>query len=104
MYKPFVGEPIAPTAYFKGTARDHLWGIIGGSIWAIGMSLNVVAAGVASPAVSYGLGQGGTLVAAIWGVFIWREFKAGNATVQMLLNVMFVTFLIGLALIVCTKV
>ena len=103
MYKPFTGEPVAPTTYFKGTALDHLWGIVGGSIWAVGMTLNVIASGVASPAVSYGLGQGATLVAAIWGVFVWREFKGGSATVNMLLNTMFIAFFLGLALIIWTK-
>ena len=103
MYKPFTGEPIAPTAYFKGTALDHLWGIVGGSIWAVGMTLNVVASAITAPAVSYGLGQGATLVAAIWGVFVWREFKDGNATVKMLLNIMFAAFFLGLALIIWTK-
>ena len=103
MYKPFAGEPVAPTAYFKGSVLDHLWGIIGGGIWAVGMTLNVIASGVASPAISYGLGQGATLVAAIWGVFVWREFKAGNVTVKMLLNIMFVAFLLGLALIIWAR-
>ena len=104
MYKPFTGEPVTPATYFKGSALDHLWGIIGGSIWAVGMTLNVIASGVASPAVSYGLGQGATLVAAIWGVFVWREFKSGSATVKMLLSIMFVAFFLGLALIIWTKV
>ena len=103
MFKPFTGTPIVPTAYFKGTPLDHLWGIVGGSIWAVGMTLNVVASGVASPAVSYGLGQGATLVAAIWGVFVWREFKGGSPIVQKLLGVMFVAFFLGLALIIWTK-
>ena len=104
MYKPFSGQPVAPIAYFKGTILDHLWGIVGGSIWAVGMTLNVIASSVASPAVSYGLGQGATLVAAIWGVFVWREFKDGNAMVKKLLTIMFVTFFIGLTLIIWTKV
>ena len=103
MYKPFTGEPVTPSAYFKGLALDHIWGIIGGSIWAIGMTLNVIASGVASPAVSYGLGQGATLVAAIWGVFVWREFKAGSSTVKKLLNIMFLTFFLGLVLIILAK-
>ena len=103
MYKPFMGTPVAPSAYFRGTVLDHFWGLIGGSVWAVGMTLNVIASGVASPAISYGLGQGGTLVAAIWGVFIWREFRGGGATVKMLLNVMFIVFLLGLALIVWAK-
>jgi glucose uptake protein len=103
MYKPFTGQPVVPSAYFKGRVLDHLWGIVGGGIWAIGMTLNVVAAGVAGPAVSYGLGQGATLVAAIWGVFVWREFKSGNATVKMLLNMMFVAFFLGLMLIIWAR-
>jgi len=103
MYKPFTGTPVAPAAYFEGTALDHLWGIVGGGIWAVGMTLNVIASGVASPAVSYGLGQGATLVAAVWGVFVWREFEGGKETVKMLLNVMFIAFFLGLALIIWTK-
>jgi len=103
MYKPFTGTPVSPAAYFKGSPLDHLWGIIGGSIWAVGMTLNVIASGVASPAVAYGLGQGATLIAAIWGVFVWREFKGGSSTVQKLLSVMFLAFFFGLALIVWTK-
>jgi len=34
------------------------------------MSLNIIAAGKAGFAISYGLGQGATLVAALWGVFV----------------------------------
>ena len=99
MFKPFTGTPVAPSAYIKGTLLEHLWGIVGGGIWAVGMTLNVIASGVASPAVAYGLGQGATLIAAIWGVFVWREFKAGSPTVKMLLNTMFLAFFLGLALI-----
>ena len=103
MYKPFTGEPVAPVDYFKGPAINHLWGILGGAIWAVGTMFNYIASGVASPAIAYGLGQGATLVAAIWGVFVWREFKSGNATVQKLLNIMFLTFFLGLALIIWAK-
>ncbi|MDO4576458.1 MAG: multidrug DMT transporter permease [Planctomycetia bacterium] len=103
MRRPIVGEPVACGAYFRGTCRDHLWGIVGGAIWAVGMTLNVVAAGVASPAVSYGLGQGATLIAAIWGVFIWREFKAAPTGTGKILAAMFLCFLAGLTLIIWTK-
>ena len=103
MYKPFVGEPVAPSDYCKGPALNHLWGILGGGIWAVGTMLNYIASGVASPAIAYGLGQGATLVAAIWGVFVWREFKAGSPTVKKLLNIMFLTFFLGLALIIWAK-
>jgi glucose uptake protein len=56
------------------TRPAALAGIPGGCIWMLALSMNVIASGVAGPAISYALGQGATLVAAIWGVFIWREF------------------------------
>ena len=77
MKRPFVGPPVPFSDYFsKGTPRLHAIGILGGIIWNLGMSLSIIAAGAAGFAISYGLGQGATLVAALWGVFIWKEFKA----------------------------
>ena len=76
MARPFVGEPVPFGDYFrKGTPRLHLVGILGGVIWNIGMSLSIIASGAAGFAISYGLGQGATLVAALWGVFVWKEFE-----------------------------
>ena len=89
MRRPFSGPPVPLSDYFKGTARDHLWGIVGGMIWAVGMTLNIVAAGKASFAISYGLGQGATMVAAFWGVFIWREFRDAPRGTARLLGLMF---------------
>ena len=45
--------------YFRGSARLHAIGILGGAIWMLALSFNVIASGVAGPAVSYALGQGG---------------------------------------------
>jgi glucose uptake protein len=104
MLKPFQGEPIAPSAYFRGTPRDHLWGVVGGMIWAVGMTLNIVAAGQASYAISYGLGQGATMVAAIWGVFIWKEFRDAPAGTNKLLALMFIGYLVGLVLVIAARV
>lgn len=101
--KPFVGEPVSPFAFFRGSFKEHFWGWIGGAIWAVGMTLNVIASGVASPAISYGLGQGATLVAAIWGVFIWREFREAPKGTGKLLFVMFVCFVAGIGLIIGAK-
>jgi len=103
MLKPFEGEPIPLARYFQGSFRDHLWGIVGGCIWAVGMTLNLVALNVASPAVSYGLGQGATMVAAVWGVFIWREFREAPSKTAVLLWLMFAGYLVGLGLIVVAR-
>jgi glucose uptake protein len=68
------------------------------------MSVNNVAAGKAGPAISYGLGQGATMIAALWGVFIWKEFKSAPAGTNKLLALMFVFYLVGLSLVVAARV
>jgi glucose uptake protein len=101
MMKPFVGEPVPFGDYFtKGSVKLHLVGIIGGMIWGVGMSFAILAGDAAGYAISYGLGQGATMVAALWGVFIWREFQHAREGTGKLLALMFVLFVVGLALIV----
>ena len=105
MKRPFVGPPVSFADYFsKGTPRLHMVGILGGMIWNLGMSLSIIASGAAGFAISYGLGQGATLVAAIWGVFIWKEFRTAPAGTSRLLTMMFAAFVIGLTLIVAARV
>jgi len=104
MWRPFSGPPVPFSDYFTGAARDHLWGILGGMIWAVGMTLSIVAAGKASFAISYGLGQGATVVAALWGVFIWREFRDAPRGTTLLLGLMFAGYTVGLALVIAARV
>jgi len=85
--------------YFRGSARLHAIGVLGGAIWMLALSFNVIASGVAGPAVSYALGQGATLVAAIWGLFIWREFRAAPPGTNKYLGMMLAGYSIGLILI-----
>ena len=100
MKKPFVGEPVSYSQYFKGSFKTHLVGVLGGCIWCLGTALSYITAGKAGAAVSYALGQGAPMVAAIWGVFIWKEFKGGGKGVYGLLAAMFCLFVAGLALII----
>lgn len=100
MKRPVLGEPTNYAAYFKGRFSTHMVGVLGGLIWGLGNSLNLVAAGKAGPAISYGLGQGATLVAALWGVFIWKEFRNAPAGTNKLLAAMFLFFVVGLALLI----
>src|ERR1700739_385734 len=103
MKKPFVGTPVSFGDYFKGGLATHLTGILGGIIWGVGMSFNIIAAGRAGFAISYGLGQGATMVAAVWGVFIWYEFRDAPKGTNNYIAAMFACFLIGLALIIVAK-
>lgn len=100
MLKPFSGTAVPLTDYFRGTAQDHLWGVVGGMIWSVGMTFSIIAAGKAGFPISYGLGQGATLVAALWGVFIWREFREAPAGTNRLLGVMFAAFALGIVLVI----
>ncbi|MHC1733936.1 MAG: multidrug DMT transporter permease [Bacteroidales bacterium] len=107
MYFPFSGSKTTYSQYFSlGTPKLHLVGILGGAIWCLGMLFNILAAEKASFAISYGLGQGATMVSAAWGVFVWKEFREakGASTVRAMTTAMFVLFITGLALIILAKV
>jgi len=104
MAKPFVGDPIPYKDYFtKGNFRLHLIGIAGGIIWNIGMSFNILANKAAGPALSYGLGQGATMIGALWGVFVWKEFKNAPPGTSKLLFAMFVFYIVGLGILIASK-
>jgi glucose uptake protein len=40
------------------------------------------------------------MVAAFWGVFVWREFRTAPASTSKLLAAMFICFLAGIVLII----
>jgi glucose uptake protein len=100
MKKPFEGTPVSYGEYFKGCFKIHWVGILGGLIWGLGNAFNLIAAGKAGAAISYGLGQGATLVSALWGVFIWKEFKDASKSTNTYLYLMFLLFLTGIGLII----
>ena len=100
MRHPFIGEPVSYREYGNGKLSTHCVGILGGAIWCLGTAFSYIAAGKAGAAVSYALGQGAPLVAAIWGVFVWKEFSGVNKTVKWLLGTMFLLFIAGLACII----
>lgn len=101
MSHPFKGSKVSFSDYFsKGTLKYHLIGILGGLINCTGSTSNFIASKTASPAIAYGLGQGGTMIAAIWGVFIWKEFKGATKGTVAMIAAMFVLFLTGLVLLI----
>ncbi len=103
MKKPFIGNAVSFADYFKGRMKDHLIGIFGGLIWCIGMSLSIIASGKAGPAVSYGLGQGATVVAALWGIYVWKEFDKAPKGTKLILNIMLLLYVVGLTMIIVSK-
>jgi len=103
MKNPITGGQLTCHDYFSGTKLQHFYGISGGIIWCVGMTFNVLASTHVGPAIAYSFGQGATLIAAIWGVFIWREFKEAKH-VSSLLLFMFIAYILGLLAICIAKI
>ena len=107
MRKPLTGgAPVSMSDYTKSPGLWHFWGILGGVIWCTGAVLNFVAshAQIIGPAISYAIGQGATMVSAIWGVFVWKEFASAPANARKLIPLMFGFFLVGLAAVALAPV
>jgi glucose uptake protein len=103
MARPVQGEPVKMDLWVKGGARAHLLGMLGGAIWCLGNSVSFMAVGAASPAISYGLSNSAPVVAALWGIFVWKEFRDAPKGTNLLLSLMFGCYLIGLVLIVWSR-
>jgi glucose uptake protein len=100
---PISGDRVSMSTYFQGNVRNHLVGMLGGAIWSLGMSFSILASEKAGPAISYGLGQGATVIAAIWGIYVWKEFKNATTTTHRILQVMLGLYAIGLLIIIFSR-
>ncbi len=100
---PISGLKVSFSAYLNGNFRNHLVGILGGCIWCLGMSFSILASEKAGPAISYGLGQGATVVAAMWGIYVWKEFKNAAPATLRLLHVMLGLYVLGLVIIIFSR-
>ncbi len=100
---PVEGEPVKMKEYLRGSLRTHSTGVIGGLIWMTGMVVSFMSAGASNPAVSYALSNAAPVVAILWGVFIWKEFRDAPKGTNLILGLMFGLFLVGLALITASN-
>lgn len=103
MRNPVEGTPVKITEYFTGNLKTHLTGVLGGAIWMLGMIFSYMAVGAANPAIAYALSNAAPVVAILWGVLVWKEFKGAGKNTNMLLVVMFIAYIIGLVLITASN-
>jgi len=103
MKYPVQGKSVKMSAYWKGNLKTHMSGVIGGFIWMFGMVVSFMAAGAANPAISYALSNAAPVVAILWGVLIWKEFKGAPKGTNSLLLAMFIFYIIGLVLITASN-
>jgi len=99
MKKPLVGAPVSFGGFFHGPTSGHLLGLIGGAIWTTGTVFNLVAANFTGVAISYAIGQSAPMVAALWGIFVWKEFAGANKQAKAFLALMFIFYILAILLI-----
>jgi glucose uptake protein len=99
MEKPLVGEPVQFADFFRGPMSGHFLGLLGGCIWGLGTVFNLVAARFSGVAISYAIGQSAPMVAALWGVLAWKEFRSANRQAKMYLGLMFLFYLLAILLV-----
>jgi glucose uptake protein len=99
MKKPLVGEPVSFSKFFSGPASGHVLGVLGGCIWGTGTVFNLVAANFTGVAISYAIGQSAPMVAALWGVLAWKEFRGAGRMAYVYLTLMFVFYALAILLI-----
>ena len=99
MKKPLVGEPVGFGGFFRAPASGHLLGLLGGFIWGTGTVFNLVAGKTTTFAVSYAIGQSAPMVAALWGLFVWKEFEGAESRAKVYLGLMFVFYILAILLV-----
>jgi glucose uptake protein len=99
MKHPLVGQPVNFAEFFRGPASGHALGVLGGCIWGIGTVFNLVAANFTGVAISYAIGQSAPMVAALWGVLVWKEFRGANQRAYLYLGCMFFFYLLSILVI-----
>jgi glucose uptake protein len=99
MKRPLVGEPVGFGGFFRAPASAHLLGLLGGFIWGTGTVFNLVAGKTTTFAVSYAIGQSAPMVAALWGLFVWKEFAGSESRAKIYLGLMFVFYILAILLV-----
>lgn len=96
MRHPIVGSPVGFSGFFQASASGHLLGLLGGFIWGIGTVFNLVAGSFTGVAISYAIGQSAPMVAALWGILVWKEFAGAGTRAKAYLALMFVFYAVAI--------
>ena len=101
MKRPLLGEPVGFGGFFSGLPSGHLLGLFGGAVWGVGTVFNVVAgkSDSMSFATSYAIGQSAPMVAALWGILVWKEFEGSGSRARTYLVFMFVFYVFAILLV-----
>jgi glucose uptake protein len=101
---PVEGDPAEISDYVKAGLKAHGKGILAGAVWCTGTLALWVTATTPnllrnSQALAYFLSNGAPIVAALWGLLVWKEFRDGDMRVRIMAVLMLVLFAAGLTLL-----
>ena len=104
MNLPVDGEPVEFTTFLTSPLKQHLTGWLSGILWFTGVLAAWICTSVPEqeqigPLAHVTLSQASPVIAALWGILVFRELKEGDFRVKMMGILSPVLFLLGLALI-----
>jgi glucose uptake protein len=99
MRRPLVGDPVDFSGFWSASGSNHALGVLGGIVWGLGTSFNFVAASKLGVPISYAIGQSAPMIAALWGVLVWKEFAGASRKAWVYLALMFVLYVAAVTVI-----
>jgi len=104
MNLPIEGDPLEFSDYLTGSTRQHAMGLIAGGVWALGATAALVETTPKGdthlPQMTFDLlFLSAPLLAALFGLLLWREYKGGDLRVKLSTVLMLVFFAGGVAAI-----
>lgn len=102
---PVAGAPIKLSDYLAGSPKQHALGLAGGIL--VGTAFLTGLLALASPGnaggLNYALSQGGPVLAVIYGLLLWREFKGAGERPRVLSIVTLILLAAGIALLAFSR-
>jgi glucose uptake protein len=103
LYFPVRGGALQVRHYFKGNRTHHLLGLLGGILGGTAILAYMLARTAPpnlqpAPLVSYLLNYGAPVVAAVWGMSVWREFAGAVFRVNVIFFVSVVLLLAAIGI------
>jgi glucose uptake protein len=101
---PVQGAPVQFRAYFKGGTAGHLYGFVAGVLWCGGLIATFASGGAlatiqAGPVAGRGFAEGAAVLAALWGLLAWREFRGSSPRVLALMISMLILWIVGAGMV-----
>jgi len=103
MVYPLVGPRSTYRAYVELPPVAHVWGLLGGVVWAVGTIANLISGDKLSLALSYAIGQAAPMVATLWGLLYYHEFRGARAPTYLLVLGMMMLYSLAVVLVAASK-